>query len=464
MTINGPILPAPIAEVPITSVVDKPLVDIKIEESTKEKPLPFDPIALNEKCRTYIVLDGSLSHLKDPWVNPGFRCDAIEEGIDVVIVGGGYGAQVVAVRLIEVGVNSFRVIEKAEDFGGTWYWNRYLGAQCDIKSYIYMPLLEEVNYMPTEKYAHETELLKHSRCGWMHWMEEEARDDKIKSRFVIPAAGPLHRPKLLGVQCIEGFKGHSFHSPRWDFDYTGGDPSGNLHRLKDKRVGIIGTGATAVQIVPHLGEWAKQLYKERMGNFANITNGGLKHGGMDADRWTDLIHELTASHQLADFKKMESVRTRVDNILVDTKGQGVERITEKGVIANGEEHEINCLIYATRFELANNCRHFPNCFWVFIVQATLTPNVMCITSEQARHFAYVISECRKRNIRTVELTQEAGKSCDFYKGCTSGYYNNEGKPSKTAARNTTYAFGSQAFVKILTGWRSANGLAGLDVM
>lgn len=201
--------------------------------------------------------------------------------MDVVIVGGGYGAQVVAVRLIEAGVNNFRIIEKAGDFGGTWvrksqlsntknadrlckYWNRYPGAQCDIESYIYMPLLEEVNYMPTEKYARAKELLKHSRMigekfdlysralfqtetKEMRWDEEDAkwithtaRGDRIKSRFIIPAAGPLHRAKLLGVPGIEDFKGHSFHSSRWDFDYTGGDPSGNLHKLKDKRIGIIG--------------------------------------------------------------------------------------------------------------------------------------------------------------------------------------------------------------------------------
>jgi cation diffusion facilitator CzcD-associated flavoprotein CzcO len=164
------------------------------------------------------------------------------------------------------------------------YWNRYPGAMCDIESYIYMPLLEEIGYMPSEKYAKAKELLAHSRMigekfdlysralfqtetKEMRWNEDEgkwvthtARGDKITSRFIIPAAGPLHRPKLLGVPGIEDFKGHAFHSSRWDFDYTGGDPLGGLHKLKDKRVGIIGTGATAVQIVPHLGEWAKQLY------------------------------------------------------------------------------------------------------------------------------------------------------------------------------------------------------------
>lgn len=249
-----------------------------------------------------------------------------------------------------------------------------------------MPLLEELDYMPTEKYARANELLKHARMigekfglysralfqtetNEMRWSEEEskwtthtARGDKIKSRFVIPAAGPLHRPKLLGVPGIGDFQGHSFHSSRWDFDYTGGDSTGNLHKLKDKRVAIIGTGATAVQIVPYLGEWAKQVYvfqrtpssidvrgnrptdqewaksfkkgwqKERMDNFNSIVNGGFEKEDMVGDRWTDIIRKLitagvdpnnpveaAAKRQLADFKKMKSIRARVEAIVKDEK-------------------------------------------------------------------------------------------------------------------------------------------------
>jgi cation diffusion facilitator CzcD-associated flavoprotein CzcO len=189
-----------------------------------------------------------------------------------------------------------------------------------------MPLLEELNYMPTEKYAHSNELLRHSEMIGKHydlysralfqtevnsltwdeptknWITRTNRGDTIRSQFIVPAAGPLHRPKLPGLP-IEKFKGHSFHSARWDYDYTGGDNLGNLTGLSDKRVAIIGTGATAVQIVPHLGNWAKQVYvfqrtpssidvrgnkptdaewakslkkgwqKERMDNFDSIVNG-----------------------------------------------------------------------------------------------------------------------------------------------------------------------------------------------
>lgn len=465
--------------------------------------------------------------------------------------------------------------------------------------------------MPTEKYARAKELLKHSRmigekfdlysrtlfqteCNEMRWNEEEGkwtthtvRGDKIKSRFVIPAAGPLHRPKFPGLKGIEDFKCHSFHSSRWDYDYTGGDAAGNLEKLKDKRVGIIGTGATAVQIVPHLGEWAKQLYvfqrtpssidvrgnkftddewakslkkgwqKERMDNFDSVVNGGNEKEDMVSDGWTDIIRTLlttkfdssnpidtAAKLQLADFKKMEQVRARTDEIvkdketadalkpwyrqfckrpcfhdeylqtfnlesvkLVDTQGKGVDRITEKGVVANGEEYEIDCLIYATGFEIANEWSHktgleiygrdgltvtekwkegastlhgwssrqFPNCFWVQITQAALTPNFMHITGEQAKHFAYVISECKKRNIRTIEPTQEAEENwtntivqgtairSNFFKECTPGYYNNEGRSTLATARNAQYAAGSPAFIKILTDWRNTGELAGLEV-
>jgi Flavin-binding monooxygenase-like len=129
-----------------------------------------------------------------------------------------------------------------------------------------MPLLEELGYMPSEKYARAKELLAHSAMIGRHfnlypktlfqtevksltwdddavlWTVSTSRNDNIKTRFVIPAAGPLHRPKLPGVPGIKEFKGKSFHSSRWDYGYTGGDSAGGLKGLRDKRVGIIGTG------------------------------------------------------------------------------------------------------------------------------------------------------------------------------------------------------------------------------
>ena len=249
-----------------------------------------------------------------------------------------------------------------------------------------MPLLDETGYVPTEKYARAKELLKHAKMigdrydlysktlfqtevKSLHWDEANARwigktsrGDSIQARFAIAAAGPLHRPKLPGLSAIESFKGHSFHSSRWDYDYTGGDTSGGLIKLKDKQVGIIGTGATAVQIVPHLGEWAKQVYvfqrtpssidvrgnkatdphwvktlanewqKKRMDNFNIIVNGGYQDEDLVSDGWTDILRELlqrpkpgettdaaalSAKGQLTDFKKMEQIRARVDLIVRD---------------------------------------------------------------------------------------------------------------------------------------------------
>jgi len=408
-----------------------------------------------------------------------------------------------------------------------------------------MPLLKELNYMPTEKYAHSKELLTHSEMIGKHyglyekalfqtevnsitwdesakiWVTKTNRGDTIKSQFIVPAAGPLHRPKLPGLP-IENFKGHSFHSARWDYNYTKGDNLGGLTGLADKRVAIIGTGATAVQIVPHLGNHAKQVYVfqrtpssidvrgnrptdpewakslkpgwqlERMENFDRIVNGGIEERDLVNDGWTDILHNLlargkpsddpaqaAAERQIADFEKMEQVRKRASDIvkdpataealkpwynqlckrpcfhdhylqtfnksnvkLVDTKGKGVENITEKGIVANGEEYEVDCIIYATGFELATEFSHktnmqlygrngitldqkwadgpstlhgwttrdFPNCFLISVVQAALSPNFLHVTGEQAVHLAYVVSEALKRNVATVEPTEEAEKT------------------------------------------------------
>jgi cyclohexanone monooxygenase len=259
--------------------------------------LGFDPNALREKYRAerdrrvrsdgseqYVEIAGQFAHyLEDPYVERVERA-ALSEEVEVVVVGGGFGGQLAAARLREAGVDDIRIIEKGGDFGGTWYWNRYPGAACDIESYIYLPLLEEVGYVPVEKYSRAPEILRHSRAiaekfdlyrgalfqtevTEMRWDEAAARwtvstnrGDALKARFVVMANGPLHRPKLPGIPGVEGFKGHSFHTSRWDYGYTGGDSNGGLTGLKDKRVAIIGTGATAVQCVPHLGEWAKELF------------------------------------------------------------------------------------------------------------------------------------------------------------------------------------------------------------
>jgi cation diffusion facilitator CzcD-associated flavoprotein CzcO len=370
--------------------------------STTASTLTFDPDELRRKYREerdkrlrsdgneqYVEIAGEYArYLEDPYVEPIERAPLFDD-VDVAVIGGGFGGLLAGARLREAGVEDIRVIEKGGDFGGTWYWNRYPGAACDVESYIYLPLLEELGYVPKEKYTHAPEILEHSRrigehfdlyrnaCFQtevtdMRWDDAEARwiistnrGDRMRARFVCMANGPLHRPKLPGIAGIESFQGHTFHTSRWDYDYTGGTSEGNLSKLADKRVGIIGTGATAVQCVPHLGAAAKELYvfqrtpssidvrnnrptdpewaaslrpgwqRERMENFNTLVSGGFAEVDLVSDGWTDIIgkllvmvrkeadaaaltvERLTETMELADFEKMEQIRSRVDHIVSD---------------------------------------------------------------------------------------------------------------------------------------------------
>src|SRR3569832_2150181 len=296
----------------------------------------------------YVEMKGQFAHyLEAPYVAPIKRAPLTDE-VGVVVIGGGCGGLLAGARLREAGIEDIRLIEKGGDFGGTWYWNRYPGAACDIESYIYMPLLEEVGYMPVEKYTRAPEILKYCKQIGAHfdlyknacfqtevtalrwdekigrWIVRTNKGDAMKARFVVMANGPLHRPKLPGIPGVESFKNHSFHTSRWDYDYTGGEPSGNLTKLKDKVVGIIGTGATAVQCVPHLGAGAKHLYvfqrtpssidvrnntptspewvkglkpgwqKERMDNFNALVSGIPQTEDLVNDGWTDIIGNMLA--------------------------------------------------------------------------------------------------------------------------------------------------------------------------
>ena len=254
--------------------------------------LGFDPDQLRQKYREerdrrvrvdgndqYVEVKGDFAHyVDDPYIEQPIEREPLNDEVEVIIIGGGFGGLIAAARLREIGVSDLRIIEKGGDFGGTWYWNRYPGAQCDIESYIYLPLLEEVGYVPKEKYTYAPEILSHASALGKHynlypqtcfqtevsalaWQESEQRwlvhtnrGDVMRASYVIMSNGPLNRPKLPGIPGIDQFQGHSFHTSRWDYDYTGGDSTGNLHKLNDKRVGIIGTGATAVQCVPHVGK------------------------------------------------------------------------------------------------------------------------------------------------------------------------------------------------------------------
>ena len=369
---------------------------------TKDE-LGFDPDALREKYRTerdkrlrtdaneqYQEIKGEYAaFLADPYIAHPTSRSPLTDDVEIAIIGGGFGGLIAGARLKELGFEDIRLIEKGGDFGGTWYWNRYPGAACDTEAYIYLPLLEELDYVPSQKYAHAPEILSHSQniakkynlyenacletevtaLNWdenaSRWIIQTNRKDKFRARFVIMSNGPLHRPKLPGIQGINSFQGHTFHTSRWDYRYTGGDSNGGLNGLKNKRVAIIGTGATAVQCTPHVGEKAKQLYvfqrtpssidiranrktdpqwasqlkpgwqKERMENFNILCSGGVVEEDLVKDGWTEIIRNLISMAnyrgentnwdevpklmEIADFQKMEQIRNRAAELVNDPK-------------------------------------------------------------------------------------------------------------------------------------------------
>ncbi len=363
--------------------------------------LDFDPGALREKYRAerdkriredgesqYVEAEAEFAHYAhdDPYADAGYERDPLELDVDVVVIGAGFSGLMAAARLKERGITNFRIIESGGDFGGTWYWNRYPGAQCDIESYCYLPLLEETGYMPKEKYSFAPEIFAHTqrvgnyfglydnaifqtRVTEVKWLEDAARwqvsthrNDNIRARFVIQATGPANRPKLPGIPGIADFKGHTFHTSRWDYATPAGITHGGLTKLADKRVAIIGTGATAIQCVPFVAKHAKQLYvfqrtpssvdlrgnrptderwyseqqpgwqRARRENFAAVLAGQNLTQDLVADGWTDIarrigialmnrrqdagdldMEEIMLRSEIADFQKMNEIRARVDD-------------------------------------------------------------------------------------------------------------------------------------------------------
>lgn len=568
----------------------------------------------------YQTAEGDLSgFMEDHYVEPGFEREPLNDEVEVLIVGGGFGGLLAGAKLREAGVESIRFIEKAGDFGGTWYWNRYPGAQCDVESFVYFPMLEELDYIPKERYSHAPEILEHSlaiarrfdlyrdacfqtevtELRWdddsTRWIISTNRGDEIRAQYVAMANGVLTRPKLPGIPGITSFEGHMFHTSRWDYAYTGGGCEEKLTGLGDKRVGIIGTGATAVQCIPHLGESAKQLYvfqrtpssvdvrknaptdpewikklepgwhEKRVENFTLTVTGGRPAKAKRAsdqvnDGWTDVANSTEKMAQkrpkttpeqrkelseIADLKKMEEIRNRVSSIvedeataealkayywqfckrpcfhdeylqtynrpnvsLIDTHGQGVERITPRGVVVDGTEYEVDCLIFGTGFELGSSyttrsgydvigrggvelsekwakqpstlhgivSRGFPNCFFLGYIQTGISPNFTHMLGEQAQHLAYLIEQSRKHGAKTIEPTQEAEdewvavieRTADaverHFAKCTPGYYSNEGEvDNRNGFMNGQFGGGPVTFFRLLADWRKDGTLKGIDL-
>ncbi len=571
----------------------------------------------------YQEMKGEFSYfLDDPYVENPIVRDPLQDEVEVAIIGGGLGGLLAGARLREAGIEDIRMIEKGADFGGTWYWNRYPGAACDIEAYTYLPLLEELGYLPPRKFCDAPEILAHCRRIAEHyrlydnaclqtqvdrmvwdeparrWIIHTDRNDRIRARFVVMVNGPLNRPKLPGIPGIGDFQGHTFHTSRWDYHYTGGDPHGNLTGLRDKRVGIIGTGATAVQCVSYLGEWAKQLYvfqrtpsgvdprndhptdmgwaaglkpgwqKQRQKDFTAILTGrGGRRGEIDQldqfdDAWVEMgkiyrrrmreagkdvpKEKVLEIFELSNFEKMENIRRRVDEIvkdketaealkpwyafmckrpclddrylpafnrpnvkLVDTKGMGVDRITAHGVVVDGVEYEVDCLIFATGFEVGTDytrragydligvdgqsleqkwkdgmvtlfgihSRGFPNCFISGNGQASFTANYPDGLDEGAKHIAHLVRHFATQGITRVEPTAAAEQAWSAEvagtqargpqggSGCTPGYYNLEGQHDPRARRNQPFGgmMGANLYFERLEAFRQAGDLPGLEL-
>jgi cyclohexanone monooxygenase len=589
---------------------------------------PLDIEALREKYRAerdkrlrdtgtdqYNFAEGKLAEYDDdPYAGPPSPREPQHEELDVLIIGGGFGGLLAGAAMRKANVETIRILDVAADFGGTWYWNRYPGVRCDVEAYIYLPFLEETGYMPTERYTAGPEILEYThqigrhfdlykdalfqtRVTGMDWDEEASRwivitdrGDRFATRFVTTQSGIFSRPQLPGIPGIETFTGTSFHTSRWNFDYTGGDSEGGLNKLADKRVGLVGTGASALQAVPHVAasarhltvfqrtptavgvrdngptdvEWFKSLpqgwQQQRMDSFQLLADGTYTDECPVDDGWTRYWkHTLQAALAIpeaertpetvaaemekADYAWNEMIRARVDSVvedsqkaaalkayykatckrmgfsdeylpafnqdnvaLVDTAATGIERITETGIVVDGVEHEVDCLIFATGFELGTTWAHqagydvvgrggatlsekwdegirsfhglfthgFPNIFFMGLTQTGTTISVPHMLAKQVEHIAFVVEQCIKSGITSIDAEPDAeqswvevieGKSALRRPGqieCTPGYFNAEGKPFDTrSAIGSGIFFPSYEFFDMLGDWRSSGDFPGL---
>ncbi len=538
--------------------------------------------------------------IDDPYATACIERAAVSEDVDVVVVGGGFSGLLAAASLLKEGVTDIRVIEKGSDVGGTWYWNRYPGCRCDVDSYTYLPLIEDHGMMPRERFSRAPEILDHAKriadrtgiaertmlqtgvngADWDEelgrWIVTTDRGDTLRARFLCMASGILSRPKLPGIPGARDFKGHTFHTSRWDYDYTKGDTTGGLTGLKDKRVAIIGTGASAVQAIPYLGEWCKQLYivqrtpaavddrenaptdpdwynsqepgwwERRALNFEGFVNSIPQEQDLVQNGWTRIWGKMTAAmyqgqtleemgrlRQLADFEHMENMRNRiasrvkdpvtaealkpyfnwmckrplfVDNYfetynrpnvsLIDTKGRGLDRITETEIVFEGQEYDVDCIIYASGFEVASppdrtagfdmrgvggislseywaNGRktlhgilthNFPNMGIISgLKHAGITWSITFMDRRQAEHYAALVRCCLAKgenfDVKPEAeqawldvLADKAIKDDTFLRECTPGYYNNEGKDQRDSIWLSNYGGGPFEYMDVMRDW------------
>ncbi|KAL4888874.1 hypothetical protein BDV59DRAFT_205726 [Aspergillus ambiguus] len=562
----------------------------------------------------------------------------------VLILGAGFGGLLFAVRLIQSGIftaDDIVLLDTAAGFGGTWYWNRYPGLMCDIESYIYMPLLEETGYMPREKYVSGNELRHYAEIiarKWSlteralfrttlrtaewddqrhRWIARASRHDatdkpisvELTADIVMLASGTFAGPKMPDFPNISQFRNPIFHTSRWDYACTGGSPENpQLVNLRDKRVGVIGTGATAIQAVPQLSRWAKELVvfqrtpssvdqrdnrptdpswwsneiqsqkpgwqRRRMENFNAFTcnDPTVPNTNMVGDGWTSMQsfsvlvggkRSLTPGYleemSEHDLNRQERIRARVAQTvqdpalaeslkpwypgwckrpcfhddylptfnkphvkLVDIKGQRIETFTEKGIVVDGTEHELDVIILSTGYSMARTdpasrgdisiigrngisladkwstrlatlhgvvTRDFPNLFFPGPSQAAACANQMYVLDQLSAHIGYIVSQAvrhtgqKKEAVRlTIEPSEEAeeawalqimsrARAMGAIVACTPGYYNKEGGAGKgsieeqmSSARMAIWGEGIADYVQLIEDWRRDGKLEGLDVV
>jgi len=510
-------------------------------------------------------LEGELAkYAVDPYAGERDEREPIDDTVEVLFIGGGFSALLTSARLREKGVESIRIVERGGDVGGTWYWNRYPGVACDVVSYDYLPLLDEMDYVPVNHYSRGPEILGHCQAIAKKyelydlavfqttvtstvWNEEEQlwhvgtdRGDHMRAQFVICANGTLSKPKLSKIDGMESFKGHSFHTSRWDYDYTGE----NLENLKDKVVGIIGTGASAVQAVPELARQSKALYvfqrtpssidirddwptdpnwarrlqpgwqaKRREKVLAAIERSPEAQARLDAmtpeekvqaqensnidymmrihRRIEKEVHDPETAESLKPWYMFMCKRPCFHNEylpsfnlpsvhLVDTHGEGITEISEKGPVFHGETYELDLLIYATGFEvqktgiynqivgrdgvdledkyadgirtlLGIHTHGFPNLFIMGGYQASFQFNLTDMLQTQGDHIAECIDFVRQHGFQTMDPTHDAeewwvqevikhrGKT-SRNRDCTPGYYNFEGEDNRRQDGNYNGGF------------------------
>jgi cation diffusion facilitator CzcD-associated flavoprotein CzcO len=564
-----------------------------------------------------LTSDERFARYRDDPFTPVTRRDPMTDEVDVVIVGGGIAGLVAGARLREAGIDRIRIVDQAGGVGGTWYWNRYPGVMCDVESYIYLPLLEELGYVPREAYASGEEIRTHleavaerydltsdalfhtgvTRTEWdearARWHIRTDRGDDITSRYYVLAVGVLHLMKLPAIEGMEDFAGRAFHTARWDYSYTGGGPHQPLTNLGDKVVGLVGTGASGIQVLAPLAAAAKHVYvfqrtpsaigvrgnrptdpgfgkalqpgwqRARNDNFQAIMLGRPVDEDLVADGWTRHYaavnnppkrryasrEEYIKAWEEIDFAIMEEHRARVDEIVADPTTAailkpyyrylckrpcfhdeylgafnepnvslidcpaGFDRITAQGPVVDGQQFEVDCLIYGTGFEgertpLARRAAHdivgrdgvtiaekwsdgvstlfgmmsrgFPNLFIMPAPeqQAVVTVNYTQLAVLGGDFIGRMVGLLEKRGVEVFDVSAAAEAewrdgivksfvdASGVMSACTPSRVNNEGHPEALNPCNANYGggFGDYfAYRELLEDWLDAERFEGLEL-